>query len=341
MGITGRRKSSNGSSAAARQEWRRFVKFMAWSRPLWVGICLVGGSASAFAQDLDRNKTPGQLFSSNCTACHRSAQGLAKNLGASGLPSFLRQHYTTGPAMAASLAGFLVAAGDAPPSRAGRAAAPNPPTRRQRRGAVRTKRRSSGGPAKPRPPRMPLPPPRRHRRVSVNPASRRQCQPTPNRSRSRSHPCRCLKTRIRARAGWRRRRSRPTWCCRRRRLYAPTTPYRLPPQAQPFQHRLRPVPRRLSRAQRAPPRFLLRPAHPLRERPIEARPCPRRRPLPPRCRRAPTPRRRRSRISLALLPRYPEPLQLRSLPRPQRAPRRTPPLLLPAPRARLCLRGEP
>jgi hypothetical protein len=123
MGITGRRKSSNGSSAAARQEWRRFVKFMAWVRPLWVGICLVGGSASAYAQDLDRNKTPGQLFSSNCTACHRSAQGLAKNLGASGLPSFLRQHYTTGPAMAASLAGFLVAAGDAPPSRPGRAAA--------------------------------------------------------------------------------------------------------------------------------------------------------------------------------------------------------------------------
>ena len=99
------------------------MKLRGLFRPAWVGLCLMGVITSAHGQeDLDRNKSAAQLFSSNCTACHRSPQGLAKNLGASGLPSFLRQHYTTGASMASSLAGYLTAAGDAPAGRAARAA---------------------------------------------------------------------------------------------------------------------------------------------------------------------------------------------------------------------------
>jgi hypothetical protein len=123
---------------------RRFVNFPGLVRPVWVGLCILGGVASAPAQDLDRNKTPSQLFSSNCTACHRSPQGLAKNLGASGLPSFLRQHYTTGPGMASSLAGFLIAAGDAPPraARAAAATATDAPGGGRRPGETQAQRRA-------------------------------------------------------------------------------------------------------------------------------------------------------------------------------------------------------
>jgi hypothetical protein len=77
-------------------------------------VLTVLGSATglAVAQDLDANKSPQQLFTLNCVACHQSPRGLAKRAGP-GLASFLRQHYTSGPPTAAALAGYLNSVGGA------------------------------------------------------------------------------------------------------------------------------------------------------------------------------------------------------------------------------------
>jgi len=59
-----------------------------------------------------------RTFASNCSACHKSPQGLAKSGQVAG---FLRQHYTTGPEMSAAMAAYLVAVGNAPASKKGAA----------------------------------------------------------------------------------------------------------------------------------------------------------------------------------------------------------------------------
>ena len=64
--------------------------------------CLTAGVARA-VENLDAGKSPSQIFSSTCSACHKSPRGLLKNVSASSLPGFLRQHYTTGTDMASML----------------------------------------------------------------------------------------------------------------------------------------------------------------------------------------------------------------------------------------------
>jgi hypothetical protein len=64
-------------------------------------------SSAALAQDLTAGKTPAQLFGSDCSACHRTPAGLAKNRDAPTLAAFLRQHYTTNPNSAGALAAYV------------------------------------------------------------------------------------------------------------------------------------------------------------------------------------------------------------------------------------------
>jgi hypothetical protein len=75
--------------------------------------CLMAGVAAA--ENLDAGKSPSQIFSSTCNACHKSPRGLLKNVSASSLPGFLRQHYTTGTDMAAVLSSYLISNGAADP----------------------------------------------------------------------------------------------------------------------------------------------------------------------------------------------------------------------------------
>lgn len=67
--------------------------------------------APASAQNLEAGKSPAQLFSANCTVCHKSARGLLKSVPPGDLPGFLRQHYTTSADMAKSISAYLVANG--------------------------------------------------------------------------------------------------------------------------------------------------------------------------------------------------------------------------------------
>jgi hypothetical protein len=76
--------------------------------------CLTAGVARA-VENLDAGKSPSQIFSNTCSACHKSPRGLLKNVSASSLPGFLRQHYTTGTDMASVLSSYLLSNGAADP----------------------------------------------------------------------------------------------------------------------------------------------------------------------------------------------------------------------------------
>lgn len=76
--------------------------------------CLTAGVARA-AENLDAGKSPSQIFSNTCSACHKSPRGLLKNVSTSTLPGFLRQHYTTGSDMASMLSAYLISNGAADP----------------------------------------------------------------------------------------------------------------------------------------------------------------------------------------------------------------------------------
>jgi Group II intron, maturase-specific domain len=70
------------------------------------GLALITGTS--LAQDLAAGRTPAQLFASDCSACHRSPQGLGKKYNTGSLTGFLRAHYTTTPETAGSLAKYVM-----------------------------------------------------------------------------------------------------------------------------------------------------------------------------------------------------------------------------------------
>src|SRR3954463_6012465 len=76
-------------------------------------MLLIGGFAAVpgRAQNLEAGKSPAQIFSGTCTACHKGARGLLKTVAPGSLPGFLRQHYTTSSEMAGVLASYLISNG--------------------------------------------------------------------------------------------------------------------------------------------------------------------------------------------------------------------------------------
>lgn len=78
-------------------------------------MLLIGGFAAipVRAQNLEAGKSPSQIFSGTCAACHKSPRGLLRTVGPGSLPGFLRQHYTTSSEMASVLSAYLVSNGAA------------------------------------------------------------------------------------------------------------------------------------------------------------------------------------------------------------------------------------
>jgi len=86
-------------------------------RLVWPSLIAVSAAlavTAAHGQDLDAGKTGPQLFSQDCSACHRTPQGLTKTMSGGSLVSFLRQHYTSSAASANTIAAYLQAAGPGP-----------------------------------------------------------------------------------------------------------------------------------------------------------------------------------------------------------------------------------
>jgi hypothetical protein len=79
-------------------------------RWLSIGAVVVSPSMALAQKDYSAGKTPEQLFTSDCSACHPSAQGLGQRRDARSLTGFLREHYTTRVQWAALLANYLVRA---------------------------------------------------------------------------------------------------------------------------------------------------------------------------------------------------------------------------------------
>jgi hypothetical protein len=66
--------------------------------------------APAAGQNLDAGKPASQIFAEVCANCHRGPREFRSNPGA----SFLREHYTTGSEMAATMAAYISGGGSAP-----------------------------------------------------------------------------------------------------------------------------------------------------------------------------------------------------------------------------------
>ena len=86
------------------------MKFLAGGMRQALGVLAVLWALPAGAQEnLYGNKTPAQIFATDCAICHKSAQGLSKAGGAFGigLEGFLREHYTASKETAAVLAKYV------------------------------------------------------------------------------------------------------------------------------------------------------------------------------------------------------------------------------------------
>ncbi len=121
------------------------------SRPLGLAtVTLLIGCLTAVAvhalENLEAGKTPAQIFSGTCNACHKSPRGLLKSVPASSLPGFLRQHYTTSSDMASVLSSYLVANGAADTRQQGKDG-------KQAKDGIKEASRTPAEGAKSRPPR--------------------------------------------------------------------------------------------------------------------------------------------------------------------------------------------
>src|SRR5688572_15624930 len=72
-----------------------------WALLLGLAVLMDGSPAHGQA-NLSAGKSPAQIFSTSCSACHRSPQTVKRTS-----PAFLREHYTTGTREAIAMAGYL------------------------------------------------------------------------------------------------------------------------------------------------------------------------------------------------------------------------------------------
>ncbi len=79
-----------------------------------IAVVALGATSAQAQTDLNAGMSPAQLFAANCSACHRSPQGLSRGRDSVTVANFLRDHYTTRPAIAAALAAYLASMRGAP-----------------------------------------------------------------------------------------------------------------------------------------------------------------------------------------------------------------------------------
>jgi len=116
------------------------------------GAGFSAGSAPA-QEDLNRGKTPAQLFASDCTDCHRNPRALSRRENAGPLADFLRVHYTASRESAAAIAAYLASLGPDP-----RAGSTRPAPQRAGPAASQDQSKSDQPAVKPPEPAPPVPP---------------------------------------------------------------------------------------------------------------------------------------------------------------------------------------
>jgi hypothetical protein len=77
--------------------------------PWVIHFAIWGAAVPADAQNFDVGKSPAQIFSDTCNACHRSPREIKQTtLG------FMREHYTTSGQQAAAMVAYLASVGSDP-----------------------------------------------------------------------------------------------------------------------------------------------------------------------------------------------------------------------------------
>ena len=100
----------------------------AWNLPAVVGLLALCLALPAHPQgNIDAGKTPAQIFSSTCSACHRRPQELKRTT-----VGFMRQHYTTGTEEATAMASYLAGVGSDPRAIRDRGKTPQQPSDRSK-----------------------------------------------------------------------------------------------------------------------------------------------------------------------------------------------------------------
>jgi hypothetical protein len=104
------------------------VSRSAWNLPAVVGLLALCLALPAHPQgNIDAGKTPAQIFSSTCSACHRRPQELKRTS-----VGFMRQHYTTGTEEATAMASYLAGVGSDPRAVKDRGKTPQQPQDRSK-----------------------------------------------------------------------------------------------------------------------------------------------------------------------------------------------------------------
>src|SRR5262245_45291484 len=88
----------------------RLRAMMMLNRGIWLAISfssICAASSFGAQQDFGEGKTTVQLFAADCKTGHKSQKSVAAAPGSFGLESFLREHYTSSPESAATLAAYL------------------------------------------------------------------------------------------------------------------------------------------------------------------------------------------------------------------------------------------
>jgi hypothetical protein len=123
-----------------------------------VGATAALSAGSVLAQeDLNRGKSPTQLFASDCADCHRSPRALGKRDNASALADFLRVHYTASRESAAAIANYLVSLGPDPSAGSARPATRSRPAAAREQSKPGAEPQPAAKPAEPAPPTPPEP----------------------------------------------------------------------------------------------------------------------------------------------------------------------------------------
>jgi hypothetical protein len=104
---------------------------------LALGAIAVLTGGAAHAQNLDQGKSGAKLFADSCTACHRSASGLAKGRFSFTLYLFLQKHYASNSDSARALTSYLESVDSAQRDRSRAVAKPSPPAARTSRSSLR------------------------------------------------------------------------------------------------------------------------------------------------------------------------------------------------------------
>jgi mono/diheme cytochrome c family protein len=94
-------------------------------------IIMLSCTAAGAQENLDAGKSAPKLFAESCSACHRSAKGLAKGRFSFTLYLYLQKHYASNSTSAWALTQYLesVDVGKRSPTRAAAAAAAATPAR--------------------------------------------------------------------------------------------------------------------------------------------------------------------------------------------------------------------